>query len=420
MPYRLSREEIVAIQVLAEKGMRKTEIARRLGVTEGNVRYHIRRRGAVDGRKNKRFLAEGWARVIDLWVEAHEDQPRPVNVLDLFEHLVGEHGYPGSYKSLLRYIRARYPKPAIRTYRRVETPAGAQAQTDWAEYPRVQVGGSREPVHGFLMVLSHSRKLAVVWSHRQDQLSWLSCHNHAFRRLGGVPAVNRIDNVRTAIAKGAGAWGVINPVYRAYARAVGFHIDACEPGQANAKGKVEARVRLGRLRLDPSRHRFNSLEELQQWSDERLARWESRAICPATGLTVRQSWRAELEHLAPLPILPEPFDVAVTRPVHRDCMVHFENRQYTVPFTYVGRQVEVHGCAGKVQLWADGRVIKEYPRHTAERVLIDPSCYEGESTERVLAPRPLGRMGRRLQQLMQVPVQSRPIDLYAALAEVAR
>jgi len=41
-------------------------------------------------------------------------------------------------------------------------------------------------------------------------------------------------------------------------------------------------------------------------------------------------------------------------------------------------------------------------------------------TERLLAPRPLERMGRRLQQLMQVPVQRRSIDLYAALAEVAR
>ena len=103
MPCRLSREEIVAIRVLAEKGMRKTAIARRLGVTEGTVRYHVKRRGAEDGRKNKRFLAEGWARVIVLWVEAHEDRPRPVNVLDLFEYLVGEHGYPGSTKSLLRY-----------------------------------------------------------------------------------------------------------------------------------------------------------------------------------------------------------------------------------------------------------------------------------------------------------------------------
>jgi hypothetical protein len=34
-------------------------------------------------------------------------------------------------------------------------------------------------------VLSHSRAEAVVWATRQDQMSWLSCHNGAFQRLGG-------------------------------------------------------------------------------------------------------------------------------------------------------------------------------------------------------------------------------------------
>ena len=35
-------------------------------------------------------------------------------------------------------------------------------------------------------------------------------------------------------------------------------------------------------------------------------------------------------------------------------------------------------------------------------------------------PVPLGRMGRRLQQILMQPVEQRPLDLYAALAEVAR
>ena len=38
----------------------------------------------------------------------------------------------------------------------------------------------------------------------------------------------------------------------------------------------------------------------------------------------------------------------------------------------------------------------------------------------VAAPVPLGAMGRRLQEILEMPVQQRPVDLYAALAEVAR
>lgn len=282
------------------------------------------------------------------------------------------------------------------------------------------VEGSEEPLHAFVMVLSHSRKPAIVWSRREDELSWLWCHNESFRRLGGIPAVNRIDNLKTGIIQGSGAWGVIHPTYRAYARAVGFHIDACEARQAQAKGKVEAKVRLSRLLLAPSDRSWASLEELQQATDERVERWARRALCPVTGQPVQASWEAEVERLAPLPLLPEPFDVVVTRTVQRDCTVRFEDRAYTVPFAYAGQSVEVRGCAGKVQILAEGRVVQEYPRATAERILIDPSCYEGKGTPEVAAPPPLGKMGRRLQEIYELPVERRPMDLYAALAEVAR
>jgi hypothetical protein len=209
-------------------------------------------------------------------------------------------------------------------------------------------------------------------------------------------------------------------VYRAYAKAVGFHIDACAARKANEKGKVEAKVRLVRLRANPEGQAFDSLEHLQFWTDKRLDLWSRKAICPITGRSIYETWQQELGHLAPLPILPEPFDIAVTRPVYPDCMVHFENHSYPVPFIYVGREIEVRGCAGKVQILAEGRVIREYPRGTRERLIYDPSCYEGEGDERVVPPPPLGKMGSRLQEIMDMPVEERPLDLYAALTEVAR
>lgn len=423
MRHRLRREEVVTIEVLAERGQSKSEIARALGVTEGTVRYHLKHHGdcSEDGRKDKPRLAEAVAGIIDVWVERQRDGDRPVNVRDLYDHLVDDHDYAGSYKSVLRYMRAKYPKPPMRTYRRVEKPPGAQVQTDWAEYPGIDVGRGPERLHAFMMVLSHSRKTVMVWSRTEDQLGWLWCHNEAFRRLCGIAAVNRVDNVKTAVVRGAGAWGVLNETYRTYARMLGFHIDPCQPRAANAKGKVEAKVRLSRLRAGPGARRYDGLAHLQAWSDARLETWAKQAVCPATGRKVQDSWEAEVPLLSPLPmLLPEPFDVVVTRPVHRDCMVHFEDRQYPVPFQYVGRRVEVRGCAGKVQIAADGKVLREYERHTPERVLVDPTCYEGQATADVLPPLPLGRMGRRLQELFEMPVQARPIDLYAALAEVAR
>ena len=121
-----------------------------------------------------------------------------------------------------------------------------------------------------------------------------------------------------------------------------------------------------------------------------------------------------------VPILPEPFDVAVTRPVQKDGTISFEGRTYSLPFVLCGRAVEVRGCPGVVQMWHDGCVCATHPRQTQERLLIDPSHYEGPGDERVVSPLPLGRMGQRLQEILAQPVEQRPLDLYAALAEVAR
>lgn len=417
---RLGREEVVTIEVLHERGCAKREIGRQLGIDEKAVRYRLARRavGAVDGRAEQPFLAEAVSEVIAAWIDAAAG--RGVNLALLHEHLVAEHHYGGSYKSVQRYVRAKFPRPKLRTRRRVETPPGAQGQADWAEFRAVPIGASEVDLYAFELVLSHSRMDALVWSEHKDQLAWHDVHNRGLRRIGGVPAVLRVDNEKTAMARGAGPWGELNEAYRSYARAVRFHVDASRPRAPGDKGKVERRIRDQRLRMDPHSRRWASLEELQAWTDERVRESALRRQCPATGQSVWEAWQDELAWLAPLPLLPEPFDVAVQRRVGIDATLRFEGRSYSVPFRYAEREVEVHGCARAVQIWADGGVVAEHPRHTRSRILIEPAHYDGPSDERVEAPVPLGKMGRRLQELAALPPQRRPIDLYAALAEVAR
>ena len=103
------------------------------------------------------------------------------------------------------------------------------------------------------------------------------------------------------------------------------------------KGKTERRV--GDCKgLDVQGRRFDGLAGLQAWTDADRAARAIKRICPATGLSVAASWEAEKPFLRPLPeLLPEPFDLVKTAPVHKDCTVHFEGRSYVVPFTYAGR-----------------------------------------------------------------------------------
>ena len=66
-----------------------------------------------------------------------------------------------------------------------------------------------------------------------------------------------------------------------------------------------------------------------------------------------------------------------------------------------------------------GAIVQQYPRGTRERLLIDPACYESDA-DAINAPRPLGKVARKLQALAAAPVQLRSIEIYAELAEVVQ
>lgn len=423
----LTKEEIVTLQTLKLKGQSSRSIARQLNVTEGTVRYHLRRQtsGDVDGRRKQSLIEKQLlVEVVRHWWDAQlESLPagRAPNVHKLWQFLLSDYDYGGSYKSVAKYVRATFDKPKLRPFRRIETPPGAQTQSDWMEQT-VLIAGTLTKVYGFVMTLSHSRMTALIWSPSMNQLAWHQVHNQAYERLGGIAAVNRIDNLKTGVAQGSGSWGRLNESYAAYARTMGFHIDPHEVRQPQQKGKVERRVSAIRGCLDLKRN-FDSLEQFQSHADERLLSDSKKRKCPVTGSTVLETWQEEIKLLRPLPAnLPAPFDLIRTCPVHSDCTIRFEGRTYTVPFEYVHRRVEVRGCNGFIQIVdrGDGRMLRQYPRNTAELLLIDPTCYEGQSTAEVSAPKPLGRMAQRLSEIAALPVQQRSIEIYAAIAEVSR
>ena len=149
----------------------------------------------------------------------------------------------------------------------------------------------------------------------------------------------------------------------------------------------------------------------------------ARRQCPATGTPVAEALLAEQRTLRPVPTAHEPFDVVVARRVSRDSLVSFEGRRYSVPFGWVGRTVEVFGMVHHVVIQADGQEVARHPRHTARRLVLEPTHYDGPSTRDVLAPPPLGRRARR--QLAAIPglpeptAVARPLSAYVALVDEA-
>ena len=420
---RLRMEDVMAASIMQEHGRPLRAIARDMGVPESTLRYRVKRfrEGAEDGRRRQPERCAPWDSVIMPWVERNIlalKRPRPIK--ELHELLVCEHGYTGSYKSVVRYVRRRVPRPRLRSCRRAEVRPGTQGQADWFTVPVwVDELGGLVKLSAFVIALSFSRMWAVVWSTSQDMLSWIHCHNEALRRLGGVPLTIRIDNLKTGVSSGAGPTAVLNAGYESYARQMGYVIDPARAGKGSDKGKVERRGQDVKRIPVQAGDRFSTVAELQAVTDRRVLELSGRLLCPVTGKSIKESWQFELEHLHLLPqTLPEPFDVQVARTVQRDHLVNFEHRQYEVPTRYIGREVTVRGCAGEVRIYSrDGRLLRSYPRGTDCRILLDRTQDDFEGDDRVQSPTPFGRIARTilLDRSWEWEAASRPIDEYQAL-----
>jgi len=209
----LSERELVCAEVLVGKGRSVRSVARELGVDESTLRYRLKRReaGATDGRALQVEACAPFEDEILAWIERQDwdgESGRPESIQSLYETLVAEHGYVGSYKAVVRFVRKRAPAPKVRPVRRIETRPGTQAQVDWGTRKVfVHELGGVTPLKALVMTLSHSRLSPIRFYLDETQLSWLDGHNHALEFLGGVPLTLRIDNLKTGVKRGGGGVG---------------------------------------------------------------------------------------------------------------------------------------------------------------------------------------------------------------------
>lgn len=417
-------------QEMVDRAVSVRQVAAQLGVDESTLRYRLGRSvDAPDGRAARATALVGWdARVDAVLTRVGDARVVPDGTAHceaqrLHERLVGEYGFTGSYQAVRRYLKRRFAAAPIQAVRRVETPPGVQAQHDWFDFDGV-IAGERRALHGLIGTLSHSRATFVWASPTMTQLAWQTGHLALFTRYGGVPLWVRIDNLKTGVASGAGPTAVITPAFQTFARTCGFAVDPCRARTGSDKGKVERSVRTDRgVFADLFGTDWRSLERLQAALDERAALVHDRRRCPMTGTTITDALAAERTVLQPVPAVHEPFDCVVARRVTRDCLVSFDGRRYSVPFALVGRAVEVRGTADQVVVLAAGREVARHARHTAARLVLVATHYDGESTATVRAPTPLGRRAQlQLAGLPGLPVPAavaRPLDDYVALVDEA-
>ena len=162
---KLGKEQVMVAGQMVNKGVSIRQVARQLGVTEGALRYRLKKvaegENGFDGRSLQPTAVDGYEAAIEGLLERLDcwrvtGEGRPVQARTVYELLCRDHGYEGGYRGVVRHLRRRYGVPPVRALRRVETAPGVQAQHDWFDV-RSRVGGTSERLSALVGVLSHSR-----------------------------------------------------------------------------------------------------------------------------------------------------------------------------------------------------------------------------------------------------------------------
>jgi transposase len=285
------------------------------------------------GNLGCRSRCEPYREPIERWLEAGLSGQR------IYQDLVCEYGFEGSYDSVKRFVR-RLKKAHPKRIYRIETLPGEEAQVDFGVgAPILREDGRRRRTYIFRIVLSYSRKAYSEAVLSQDTETFIRCLENAFRHFGGVPETLNIDNLRAAVSKADWYEPELNPKLASFCRHYDTVILPCRPGKPEHKGKVEGSVKYVKNNALKGRT-FDSLAHENRF----LLDWEQNvADCRIHGTTrvqVRKRFEeAEKPALRGLPVDLFPCFSEGRRRVHRDSYVEVAGAYYEVPEEYIGRQV---------------------------------------------------------------------------------
>jgi len=105
-------------------------------------------------------------------------------------------GFEGSYTQLKEFVRRVRPTPPAEPVICFATPAGRQAQVDFARFSFPW--GVR---YALLVVLGYSRVLLCRFYPRQDMRTLIDGLEDAFRSFGGVPQELLFDQIKAVITR---------------------------------------------------------------------------------------------------------------------------------------------------------------------------------------------------------------------------
>lgn len=249
---------------------------------------------------------------------------------------------------------------------RLEHRPGETMQVDWAGQTASILDTDTEeliPAYLFIAVLPYSGYAYTEAFLDMKQEAWITAHVNAYRFFGGVTRILTPDTLKTGVVKNSRDETVLNKSYQEMAEHYGTAILPARPRKPKDKAFVEGSVGVvSTWILAALRDRqFLSLLELNEAIMEKLCEFNHKPFQKKDGSRT-EMFRDEQLFLQPLP--PVPFELAVWKVavVQYNYHISVDKQNYSVPYEYIKRKVDVRLTRSAVEVFFEGRRIASHPR----------------------------------------------------------
>jgi len=350
----LSQNQRATILELHARGVSKREIARVLKISRLSVRKILRANSAEVPKLLRPEKAEPYRQQILELLESCKG-----NLVRVQEELAAS-GVNLSYSTLTAFCRRHGigQQPIVPSGNYQFLP-GEEIQHDTSPH-ELELGGRRRQVQTASAVLCYSRMLFFQMYPTFTRFDAKIFLTDALRYFGGVPTRVVIDNTHLVVLHGTGRQMVPVPEMAAFAERFGFQFMAHELGDANRSARVERPFWFVERNFLAGR-RFANWQDLnqqaRQWCDRVNATYKKhiRAV-------PRELFAVERQHLKPLPVwIPAVYRLQ-ERMVDVEGYVALNSNRYSVPFTWIGRRVEVRETKDQVVIQLDARNVITHQR----------------------------------------------------------
>jgi transposase len=268
-----------------------------------------------------------------------------ITYIGIYNFLVSEKGYTGSYSNFKAYIRSRkLSKPRYKNTPHVkfETPRGKQLQVDWKEdVSIITKHGEVIKFNLFAATLGYSRLHYFVYSESRTEESFIRCLLDTIYHIGGVPKEILTDNM-SSIVDVRGKKKVKHSKILQLEKDLGVQIRLCKARTPETKGKVESTNRFV-SRIFAYNNEIEDKEDLLKVL-ENLNKTINNEINRTTNVAPIVLFQKEKEYLSPIPTkcMIDAYIVEnLTCVVPPTLLVKFKGNEYSVPMKYINKRVKL-------------------------------------------------------------------------------